>query len=558
MPASFWDDVRSDGGNIRVKTTGGTVIPHDIVRVDLVSEDGVIFFLASSILTGSDNDWHIVLESSETEKLAVDNANGRNAVWADYHGVWIFGETGGDDRTGNNSMGEIHNDPYLFEIDSISSTDLDSHNGVCWDGTYYYTTDSNAIYKWNSSWTLVDSNTDPVGDANLSGTPSPDHCGDLDVYNGKLYIPIEKYPFDSGHNAYITVWDADDLSFIEAFQIGNNVDELSGLCYCKEDGYLYGVNYKQDDDEIYKYDPSDGSVQTSISCDSNIYQRQGLTWWRGFFWVSGDAGDEVFRVSLSGEVSKGNLYGSGGLFGTTITGDMEGIGHTEEKLLVLVDPGDTERVDIWKPADYDMCAGGGVRSTGEGRILCSVSTLNVFTIGGSVSFASLGANKAFISYWDESSTSSNSFRVTLAFSNTNSSIGVWDTNNSWLLPNGPVNPSTDTFYRVHVTYNGTTNRTIQVNAASKNTDSGITQAPAGRDIIRIFSEDDSNAEITVGSVGFVYITEELLSDDWIQAEYDMLNDPSSFYSVEALGWTGKICGVTNPSKICGIHTEPYE
>lgn len=31
-----------------------------------------------------------------------------------------------------------------------------------------------------------------------------------------------------------------------------------------------------------------------------------------------------------------------------------------------------------------------------------------------------------------------------------------------------------------------------------------------------------------------------------------------YKALETLGWTGKICGVTNPSKICGIHTEPYE
>ena len=32
----------------------------------------------------------------------------------------------------------------------------------------------------------------------------------------------------------------------------------------------------------------------------------------------------------------------------------------------------------------------------------------------------------------------------------------------------------------------------------------------------------------------------------------LLEDGSSMLELNVLGWTGKICGVTNPSKICGI------
>ena len=32
----------------------------------------------------------------------------------------------------------------------------------------------------------------------------------------------------------------------------------------------------------------------------------------------------------------------------------------------------------------------------------------------------------------------------------------------------------------------------------------------------------------------------------------LLEDGSSMLELEGLGWTGKICGVTNPSKINGI------
>ena len=554
MPSSFWSNVRDDGGNISVRTTAGVPVPQDIIRVDPVSQDGVIAFLASSILSASSNEWHITLVGSDVEILPVTHSMGRNSVWADYEGVYVFGETGGDDRTGNNAMGRIYGDPSLFEIESTSSTDLDSHQGVCWDGTYYYTFNDNAIYKWNTSWTLVDSNTDVIGDTDIVSEPTVNHCGDGCVYNGLLYIPLECYPSDGGYNAHIVVFDVSDLSFVESFDISAQAHEVASIAYCEEDDLLYIVDYDGNNSTIYKYDPSDGSYIGTLTTDKAILNRQGITWWRGFFWISSDDSDETLRVSYSGEVSTGNLAGSsGGLFGQSTAGSYEGIGHTKEALLQLVDPGATERVDVYKPLDIDMGGGGGFyNNTAAAHIRCGVSLLNVFTIGCTVSFDSLGQNRSFLSYWDESSGTSNTYRVTLAFSNTNSSLAVWDTGNSWLLTSPAVDPSVDTPYRVHVVYNGTTNRTIQVNAGSKNTDTTITQAPANRDTLLVGAEDGSFAECLAGYVGFLYLRGEVLSDDWIQAEYDMLNDPSSFYSIAASGWTGKICGVTNPSKICGI------
>jgi len=535
MPNYFWDYVLTNGENIRVYTSGDALVPHDVVRVDSVSKQGFIFFLVASLLTGSDNTFKIKL-TSDTAKLAVGNANGRNAVWTDYDGVWMFGETGGDDRTGNNSMGRIYGDPYLFEIDSTSSTDLDSHQGVDHDGTYYYTTDTNAIYKWNSAWTQVASNADPIGDANIGGTPTVNHCGDVCCYDDKLYIPMEAYPAVGGvYNGHIGVFNASDLSFIESFDIHAQAHESASIAYCPTDGYLYVVDYDGNNSTIYKYNPSNGNYIGALTTDKAIPNRQGITWWRDHFWVSQDANDETLRVSYTGEVSTGNLAGSsGGLFGEAVAGSYEGIGHTTEALLQLADPGAVERVDVWKPKNITMGAGGGFRNkTGAtSNMRCAVGgSYTVFTIGCTVIFDALAANRAFVSYWDESSGTSNSNRVTLAFSNTNASIGVWDTNNSWLLSSPKVNPSTGTAYRVNVTYNGTTNRTIQVNAGSKGTDAVITAAPANKDTLLVAQEDTSQNEPLVGSLGFLYLRTDLLSDDFIQAEYDNLNAPSNFYEI---------------------------
>lgn len=255
MPAGFWDHVKSDGGDIRVKTTAGVQIPQDLVRFDYVSEDGVLFF-KDDILSGSDNVWDIFFGDSSLEKLSVDDVNGRNAVWSDYECVMTFGESGGDDRTGG-TMAKIVSDPSCFELTESSTTDLDCHQGVCWDGTYYYTVDNNKIVKWNSSWVAQATNSNPIGDTSIADV---NHLGDPEYYDGKLYIPLEEYPNSPYDNQHIVMFNASDLSFDSSFDISAQGHEVSSITYCDKDGLLYVTDYT-DGTKIYKYDQSDGSYE---------------------------------------------------------------------------------------------------------------------------------------------------------------------------------------------------------------------------------------------------------------------------------------------------------
>lgn len=393
------------------------------------------------MLSGSDNVWDIHFGNSSLEKLDVDDTYGRNAVWSEYECVMTFGESGGDDRTGG-TMAKIYSDPNTFEITATSSTDIDCHQGVCWDGTYYYTVDNNKIVKWDSSWTAQATNSDPIGDTSISDV---DHLGDPEYYDGKLYIPLEEYPNSPYDNQHIAVFDATDLSFDSSFDISAQGHEVSSITYCDRDGLLYITDYT-DGTVIYKYDPSDGSYEGYLTLDQKILNAQGITWWRDHFWVNSDLADETMRVGYDGSVSLGNVNpssggfdanGIGGLFGTTVSsGSYEGIGRKGEELLVHIDPGTTERVDTWKPIDMDLGAGGGVNifsSVQEVRAN-GLNSYTTFTMGITASIDSKGQNRVPISYWDESAGGTNT-RVTIAYRNSMEiGWGLWDSaGNSWLM-----------------------------------------------------------------------------------------------------------------------------
>lgn len=534
MPAAFWTHVKADGGDIRVKTTGGTLVPMDLVRFDYESEDGVLFFLAASVASGSDSSWDIHYGDAALDRLAVDDANGRNAVWANFEAVFLFGESGGDDRTGG-VMARIRGDGYTFDNTDISP-DTSSHQGICWDGTHYYTTDTNAIRKWDASWTLVDSNTDPIGDAAISGTPTVQHCGDLDVHDGKLYIPIECWPASGGlYNAHIAVFDTSDLTFIEAFDISAQAHEAASIAYCDKDDLLYIVDFDGHTTSIFKYDPADGSYEGTLTTDKAVAQRQGITWWRNNFWVSSEDGDETLRVSYTGVVSTGDISaGVGGLLGMTTAGFYEGVGHTEESLLQMVDAGSglEKNVYTWTPRDDGLSAGGGYRVvTGTPNAIANGrSSLQTYTLGCSLAIATKGQNRTAVSYWDESAGATNT-RQGISFRSATPSLAIWDVNNSWLEPSPAIDPTLNQPYRVHAVYQGTTSRNIYVDGTLKNIQTTITAVPSTLDTLLILMEDDSAAEAWNGNVGFVYLYPGVLSADYLAAEYANLNAPGSFYSV---------------------------
>lgn len=534
MPARFW--TTSNRGKDLRANVGGTQVPLDMVWLDPLNKTGAAFVKVPTVSTGSTTTVNLTWDGS-SDRLANSDTYGRNNVWSAYESVFLLGETCGDDRTGK-AQANINGDPDLFEmIDSSGAVDLDSHQGVCWDGTYYYTTDTNAIYKWDASWSLVDSNTDPIGDAAIGGSPTVSHCGDLDVHNGLLYIPMECWPASGGlYNAHIGVFDASTLNFVTAYDIHAQAHEAASIAYCEKDGLLYIVDYDGNHSTIYKYSIA-GSYIGTLTTSIAITERQGITWWRDNFWISQDTNDETSRVSYSGTVTVGNaVNSSGGIgFGGGVTGgSYEGIGHRDDALLQVKDTGTVETVEAWRPRAQTLCAGGGIDksgASGEGVTATGRASFTTLTLGVTVAYDAKAQNRCAISYIRAATAASSNRRAVVGYRDASATLGIWDLNNSWLNASPTINPTVGTYYRLHGVWQSTTSRKLYVNGAQAATQSGITAVPSDLDAIYIGFEDTDYAEATDGRLGFAYLIGSALSANWLAAEYSNINAPGSFYSI---------------------------
>lgn len=83
VPASFWNDVSANGGNLRVYYWDGSqeiAVAREVVDVDTLNETGAIFFDSSDSQASTANEWRVYAEAGATEPASTDPL-GSEAVW---------------------------------------------------------------------------------------------------------------------------------------------------------------------------------------------------------------------------------------------------------------------------------------------------------------------------------------------------------------------------------------------------------------------------------------------------------------------------------------------
>lgn len=527
MPSSFWAAVAPDGSNIRVYNGSDVLIPFDLAIFNHNMQTGTLF-VRTNIAAASATTFTVRLDGSGL--LAVNDANGRNAVWADYEVVTLLGFDPRD-RTGKNEI-RSSGDASFAKSTVVRTFTQDPHQGGTFDGTHHYLVDTDAIYKFDTSWNLVDSNVTPIAD---SGLPVVNHLGDPCVKDGKLYIPLEFYTSGSSSNEHIAVYNCSDLSFDTAYDISAVNKEVSSICFCTRDNLFYVTDYITH--TIQKYNTSfvhQGAFTFSVA--NAPQDMQGIEWFKGAFWIVSDALDEVMRVEYNGTGIR-NLPASDtaqGLFGVSVTGNLEGIWAVGDKLYVLSDPSSANSfVTSYEDFDEPLFAGSGYVTAGGPQIQFSCAELTAWTMGASGKITNKSANRALVSYYDRVGATGTNDRATIAYRSSSTTVAVWDDQNTWILPSPVFDPSTSTYFRAHATYNGSTRRELFINGTSRGSQTSIT-AKTGLSDFALGFEDSTEGELWIGEIGFAYLRSGILSNDWLAAEYLNLNAPATFLDIVEL------------------------
>lgn len=222
----------------------------------------------------------------------------------------------------------------FIESPNQASGDVDSHQGFINGGGYYYTIDTDAIYKWNKDWTPTGvSNTDP-----FNGVANVNHLGSGCYYNGKLYIPMEEYNsvVDYGDES-IAIFDADDLTR-DSVTATTEVDEIAALTIVSDVIYVISfVEYST----IWKYDRDTLAYEGTETLSAGLTQKQGITYKDSKFWITNSSNNGLYSCDIDGaNLTLVHVFDEFGL--------IEGLDVVGTGFGILDDPGAVETVHFFR------------------------------------------------------------------------------------------------------------------------------------------------------------------------------------------------------------------
>ncbi|MCI0722610.1 MAG: hypothetical protein L0338_27105 [Acidobacteria bacterium] len=182
----------------------------------------------------------------------------------------------------------------------FTSPETASRQGYTTDGTYHYTSDNTVIYKRmdDEQWSIVAENRTPF--AGLSGRPN--HLGDLDYHDDKLYVPAEEFLPPCGFkNQQIAVYDAGNLSLLASVDVSAQGMEISGVAVVPEQNLLHVASFC-DGSKLWRYDLSSLNFEGTLNLSRRIPHLQGLTWDGRRFYASSSDNGSIYAIEPDGRV----------------------------------------------------------------------------------------------------------------------------------------------------------------------------------------------------------------------------------------------------------------
>ena len=194
--------------------------------------------------------------------------------------------------------------------------------GVCHDKDNWFFTQNGILWKFPVTHRLDNKVTSANPEKGILRNKFGWHLGDLDYYNGYLFIPVT----DNGP-PYMAVFSAKDLSFItKHYMKDTRGDDYDGLGWCAinpRDGRLYtsGKHVNKWGNSVYVYD-----IDFSAIKKNSVNQTKFLTLY-AIMRLHDEKGNELTRDHMQGGCFDNDnyLHINNGLYGKDYGNDKGGI-----------------------------------------------------------------------------------------------------------------------------------------------------------------------------------------------------------------------------------------
>ncbi len=186
------------------------------------------------------------------------------------------------------------------------SFQVKGRQGIASDGEFYYVSGSKALYKYDKKGNLLLSNETP-----FDGYAIPsNHIGDIDVFEGELFISAENFMDGVGKDIQIAIHDANTLKFKRTFKFepSSGQEEVSGICVDRDKRTVWMSSWVGETSGryLYEYSLDSGKYLRKVHIAPVPQWIQGVFYYQGALYVTADDGeadfdapDHLYRVNIS-------------------------------------------------------------------------------------------------------------------------------------------------------------------------------------------------------------------------------------------------------------------
>lgn len=241
----------------------------------------------------------------------------------------------------------------------IDSVEVYGRQGVCCEGGCYWVSGSASLAKYDADWNLVAKNDEPFAGYERQ----VNHIGDIDVYEGELYIGAEYFMDGVGSDIQIAVYDADTLELKRSFPFEEASGQLecSGIAVDPDTRSVWMCSWVGEESGryLYRYSLDDGSYLGKVELREPPLWVQGIAYHDGALYMTADDGDaeldeadHLYRARIEDGASSCTVTLERSFDDVIRQGEIEGLNFDEEngRLLVLYNRG--ARIILGMPSGF--------------------------------------------------------------------------------------------------------------------------------------------------------------------------------------------------------------
>lgn len=235
---------------------------------------------------------------------------------------------------------------FQYTLESIHK--VNGRQGVCTEDGYYWVSGSTSLTKYDEDWNVIAENTDPFKGYDIE----VNHIGDIDVYQGELYLGVEYFMDGVGRNIQVAVYDGDTLELKRVFPFKSDTGQIecSGIAVNEDDRIVYMSSWVDDPSSsyLYMYDLDNGGYKGRLQMNAAPKWIQGVAYFDGSLYITADDGDadkdepdNMYRIDLGTAGSTYLVSPEHSFVEVTRQGEIEGLtfDKVNNKFLLLYNRG---------------------------------------------------------------------------------------------------------------------------------------------------------------------------------------------------------------------------